>query len=108
MRLSEIDKATFHRKLADPAEQFLHDLVAELEKEMPTHQFEVNTTEDNGTIRFTFDRYDNELVQLDDKTVQGKTLWIINRIKEAVHFSDFWVWDTWKADAGIKCYLIRK
>ena len=104
----DISKDEFHRKLADPAAQELADWTADLSKHVPTHQFEWNVKDDVGTIRFTFDPFDDVLGQLTMQQKGDKTIWIINIIKEHVHFSDYWVWDTWDSKSGFTAYMIRK
>ena len=104
MKLSEIDKSTFHRKLADPAAQELMDIVDDLNKVLYPHKFEVSKAEEESAIIHgippRFDDYSGHLSGVN----------IIISIKRRIAEGDYWVWDTWAGDVeeDFNAYVIRK
>ncbi len=108
MRLDEITKDVFHRKLADPAAQELHEIAEKLEYELPQHSIEYKVTDDIAYIRFTFDRFSSQFKNMSSAMIEARTLWVVNYIKAQISKSDHWVWDTWDSKNGFRCFVIRK
>ena len=105
MRLDEITKDVFHRKLADPAAQELHDIAESLRKLDYSHDADI-------TVEFPV----KEFATISVKIVPDTKMWnITGTAQNMVNKSDHWVWDTWEEIAGknrrdytIAMYVIRK
>lgn len=115
MRLDEITKGEFHRKLVDPAAAEL-EAIADSAKEFgirmndgaDEYSFDVYMRGDTNFIRFNFDPYSDYFKEFKTAVIERKTYKIVQHIREQVESSKHWVWDTWKGVSGIQCYVIRK
>lgn len=104
MKLSEIDKATFHRKLADPAAQELIEIVDDLNHALYPQKFKVDGEDKDAAIITgippRFEEYGDHLEGVN----------FITSIKRRIAHSDHWVWDTWEGDVEeyFNAYVIKK
>lgn len=115
MRLDEITKDEFHRKLVNPAAAELETIADNANKfaimrnnGADEYSFDVYMRGDTNFIRFSFDPYSDYFKEFKKSVIERKSFNIIQNIREQVEASDHWVWDTWKGVSGIQCYVIRK
>jgi hypothetical protein len=105
MKLSEIDKSTFHRKLADPAAQELIEIIDDLNHALYPQKFEVDgENKDAAMITGIPPRFGEEY----GGHLDGVNL--ITSIKRRIVASEHWVWDTWEGDVEeyFNAYVIKK
>ena len=114
MRLTEISKeeakATFVRKLKDPAVQEMHDLLEYMEVAFADQwRFTLSIADrPDAAVLYCQNKFYLELGENDQRMIKMHTQ-MIKGAKYALSTTEHWVWDTWQADAaGTKCYFIRK
>ena len=106
MRLDEINKATFHRKLADPAAQELYDIKDDLRNTLYPMRFKIHDADKDVAIIECISPWDDEGEYVNHLEGVNIVLSVQRRIAE----TENWVWDTSKGDADdvLYCYVIRK
>ena len=101
MKLSEITKGEFKRKLADPAAQDLIDRVTHLNKFFHPYTFELHGEDkESAMIEFLPPRMGDTMAEADP----------VSALKNLLRGSKYWVWDTWEGDveSHANAYVIRK
>ena len=106
MRLSEIDKATFQRKLADPAAQELIDIANLLSEKLYPMRFRTDGEDKESAMIRCIAPWGDE----DEYTGHLEGFNFVLAIQRLISESDHWVWDTSEGDADdvLYCYVIRK
>ena len=101
MRLDEITKDEFKRKLQDPAAQDLLDRVAHLNWVFHPYSFEAyGVDKETATVEFVPPRMSEEMPEANP----------VAALKNIIRPSEYWVWDTFSGDveAYATAYVIRK
>jgi len=105
MRLSEIDKATFHRKLADPAAQELIDRGKNLANQFGYRVKFHGEDKESAMVEFSPSPFEDDGMAYDEANP-------VSVFRYRIENSDYWVWDTWEGEVweglGWNAYVIRK
>jgi hypothetical protein len=102
MKLTEIDKSTFHRKLKDPAAQELADITNQLNKMAGRgYSFNAyNADKELATIIGVPPAMDVPIAEMN----------VVEFIKREINLGDHWSYKAWKGDAEeeIAVYVVRR